>query len=173
MDQEWKKVTETVLCWMNVLQNTERKIYEIRVCTQQEKSEMERYSIISCRSVSICSPLFNFTSSYHLCTSCFLEYLDNTQTHRNWNTTQSHTWQVCAVSNLDLADLSAPTLIYWNVCACVCVCVISGNINCCSSETVCACMCVGVSELVPIKEETVRSCWVTMATGWAAMTGFC
>lgn len=119
MDQEWKKVTETVLCWMNVLQNTERKIYEIRVCTQQKKSEMERYSIISCRSVSICSPLFNFTSSYHLCTSCFLEYLDNT--HRNWNTTQSHTWQVCAVSNLDLADLSAPTLIYWNVCACVCV----------------------------------------------------
>lgn len=96
-----------------------------------------------------------------------------THTHRNWNTTQSHTWQVCAVSNLDLADLSAPTLIYWNVCACVCVCVISGNINCCSSETVCACMCVGVSELVPIKEETVRSCWVTMATGWAAMTGFC
>ena len=110
----------------------------------------------------------------------------------------SHIWQICAVSNWACwcADclLTVCFLLYSNavdvclhVCvwACVCVfggdvcvywlaqCVVSSNLNCCSSESHCACMyvcgCAGVCD----RQETARSCWVTMATGWAAMTDIC
>lgn len=89
-----------------------------------------------------------------------------------WSKTQSavpHLWHACCRCASQISWLSAPLCHTLMLCVWgkrLMQCVVSSNLNCCSPEMHCVCV------RACVRQER-DCCWVTMATGSAAMTGLC
>lgn len=89
-----------------------------------------------------------------------------------WSKTPSavpHLWHACCRCASQISWLSAPLCHTPMLCVWgkrLMQCVVSSNLNCCSPETHCVCV------RACVRQER-DCCWVTMATGSAAMTGLC